>query len=188
LIEAAIPAEGNALSLVGNPPRSWYAVFTRSNHEKRVAEYYAKHRIEHFLPLYHVVHNWTNNRKAALDLPLFPGYLFVHTAPQERLPVLRAPGTLGLVGCGNVPTPLPDLEIESLRTRLQRGSFEPYPYLAAGARVRVRTGSLAGMEGVVVRKKNSLRVVLTLNLIMQSVAVEVDGDELEPITSTASRC
>jgi len=187
LIQAVVPAKGSALHLVdSNSPQSWFAVFTRSNHEKRVAEYYAERRIEHFLPLYHVVHNWTNNRKAALDLPLFPGYLFVHMTRQDRLRVLGAPGARSLVGCGNVPTPLPNFEIESLRTGLQSRSFGPHPYLVAGARVRIRTGALAGMEGVVLRKKNGFRVVLTLNLIMQSVAVEVDGDELEVVTSQAS--
>jgi transcription antitermination factor NusG len=176
----------SAASLIGDLPQFWYAVFTRSNHEKRVAGYCATRQIEHFLPLYHVVHNWTNNRKAALDLPLFPGYLFVRMAPRERLQVLGAPGALCLVGRGNAPTPLPDFEIESLRNSLQQRSFEPHPYLAVGARVRIRKGSLAGMEGVVVRKKNSVRVVLTLDLIMQSVAVEVDDSELEPVTSKVS--
>jgi transcription antitermination factor NusG len=171
---------------MSNSLLSWFAVFTRSNHEKRVAEYYAVRQIEHFLPLYHVVHAWTNNRKAALDLPLFPGYLFVHISPQQRLRVLGAPGALCLVGHGNLPSPLPDFEIESLRDGLRRGSFEPHPYLATGSSVRIRTGPLAGMEGVIVRKKNSFRVVITLALIQQSVAVEVDCDELEPITSQTS--
>jgi transcription antitermination factor NusG len=185
LREAVAPVVNNAL-FIGDLPQSWYAVFTKSNHEKRVASYYAERQIEHFLPLYHVVHNWTNNRKAALDLPLFPGYLFVHTTLQERLRVLGPPGALCLVGRGDAPTPLPDFEIESLRSSLQQRSFEPHPSLAVGAKVRIRTGSLAGMEGVVVRKKNSVRVVLTLDLIMQSVAVEVDDCELEPVTSKVS--
>ena len=167
---------------MSDSPQSWFAVFTKSRHEKRVAEYYAERQIEHFLPLYRVVHAWTHYRKAVLDLPLFPGYLFVHTAREERLRVLGAPGVVSLVGCGKVPTPLPDFEIESLRTGLRLRRFEPHPYLVTGARVRIKAGALAGMEGVVLRQKNNLRVVLTVEVIRHSYAVEVDTDDIEPVT------
>jgi transcription antitermination factor NusG len=188
LIQTSVAPENSARHFIAELPRFWFAVFTRCKHEKRVSQYYLQRRIEHFLPLYRVVHNWTNNRKAILDLPLFPGYLFVNMTREDRLRALGAPGALSLVGCGNIPTPLSDFEIESLRIGLQQRVFEPHPYPAEGARVRVRAGSLAGMEGVVVRKKNSCRVVLTLDLIMQSVAVEVDYNDLEPVTSETVSC
>jgi len=97
------------------------------------------------------------------------------------------PGVLNLVGLGREPTPLPDEEIECLRVGLSSRKFEPHPYLVAGARVRIAAGPFAGMEGVVQRRKGCLRVVLTVAFIAQSVAVEVDAEELEPCGSCA-RC
>jgi transcriptional antiterminator NusG len=160
--------------------RRWFAVFTRSHHEKRVALDLTERGIQSFLPLYQAVHQWTNHRKAALDLPLFPNYLFVHIAPRERIRTLGVSGIVSMVSKGKVPVPLPDAEIELLRTGLHLRNFEPHPYLAVGVKARIAAGPLAGMEGIVVRKKSGLRVVLTVNLIMQSVAVEVAADELEP--------
>jgi transcription antitermination factor NusG len=160
--------------------RKWFALFTRSHHEKRVAKYLAEREIEHFLPLYQEQHQWSHYRKVNLDLPLFPNYIFVNISRQERTSTLEVPGALSLVGQRNVPTPLPSLEIEPLRAGLRPGTCQPHPYLVAGAVVRVERGPLAGVQGVVLRTKNGCRVVLTLNLIMKSVAVEVDACDLEP--------
>lgn len=162
---------------------SWFAVFTRSHHEKCVVQQLSERGIESFLPLYKATRQWTNHRKVMLDLPLFPNYLFVNIAPQQRIRTLEVPGVLSLVTRGNSPAPLPDGEIEGLRTALQLRNFEPHPYLTVGAKVRIKAGPLLGMEGVVMRKKSGLRVVLAVDLIMQSVAVEVDADELEAFTS-----
>jgi transcription antitermination factor NusG len=159
--------------------RKWFAVFTRSHHEKSAVQHLWDRGIESFLPLYRTVHQWSHHRKADLELPLFPNYLFVHIEPQERIRTLAAAGVLSLVSQGNVPTPLPDVEIEGLRAGLHLRRFEPHPYLVAGARARLARGPFAGMEGIVLRKKGSLRVVLTIDFIMQSVAVEVNADELE---------
>jgi transcription antitermination factor NusG len=181
LIETATPAKVDEVRLLANLQKKWFAVFTRSHHEKRVAQYYSEKGIEHFLPLYRTTHQWTHYRKAILDLPLFSNYLFVHIASQERIRVLSVPGVVALVGQGNTPTPLADSEVESLRSGLHLRKFEPYPYLVEGAKVRIKTGALAGIQGVVLRKKNSLRVIFSMDLLMRSIAVEVDADELEPV-------
>jgi transcription antitermination factor NusG len=162
--------------------RDWFAVFTRSHHEKCVVQHLTDRGIQSFLPLYKTVHEWSHYRKAALELPLFPNYLFVHIAAHERIRTLEVAGVLSLVGQGHAAARLPEAEIECLRAGLHLRKFEPHPYLAAGARVRITKGALSGMEGVVLRRKGSIRVVLTVDLILQSVAVEVGADELEPCT------
>lgn len=148
-------------------------------HEKRVAKQFAMQCIESFLPLYRSLHSWKNGCKVEVEQPLFPGYLFVRIGREERVRVLASPGVLSLVGTKCTPAVLPDFEIESLRSGLQQRKFEPHPYLVVGERARIKVGPMAGMEGVLVRKKNNLRVVLTVNLIMQSVAIEVEAQDLE---------
>ena len=173
----------------GCPPEmqfapSWFAVYTSPRHEKRVDRYMSLRGIEHYLPLYHPRRRWSDGSTVTLDLPLFPGYIFVRIDRSERVRVLEVPGVLTVVGGpGRQPAPLPEAEIEALRAGLHLRRAAPHPLLTVGQRARIRSGALAGMEGVVVRQKGSLRVVLTVNLILQSVAVEVDGTELEPMDS-----
>lgn len=166
----------------GNDAR-WFAVYTNSRHEKYVARHFDERQIENFLPLYQKLHHWKKRNSVLLQLPLFPNYVFVHTRPQQRTSVLAVPGVLGMVGHGHVASALPEAEIESLRTGLEARKFEPHPYLIAGERVRIIAGSMEGMEGIVLRKKNEMRVVLTLDLIKRSVAVEVDAHDVEPVIS-----
>jgi transcription antitermination factor NusG len=161
--------------------RRWFAVFTRSHHEKRVAQYYAERNIEHLLPVSRVMRQWSHYRKVTLELPLFPNYLFAHISRRERTRAMEVPGALSLVGQNSVPAPLPDAEIESLRESLKLRNVAPHPYLVVGARVRINKGLLAGREGIVLRHKNSCRVVLTLSLIMRSFAVEVDAADVDYI-------
>jgi transcription antitermination factor NusG len=164
---------------------NWFAAYTHSHHEKRVAQHFGERQIESFLPLYSVTRRWRNGCKMILDLPLFPNYVFVRIVRRNRVSVLEVPGVLSLVGFGRELTPLPDFEIEALRSGLEQGKVGPHPYLVIGERVRIKAGAMAGMEGVLVRKKNDLRVVLTLDTIMQSVAVEVDAGDVEPVTGGA---
>ena len=157
----------------------WYAVNTRSHHEKRVAEILHERSIESFLPLYQCRHRWKNGVNAELSLPFFPCYLFVRTTMQNRLRVLEAPGVLGLAASSTRPTPVPDNDIAALQLAIQRAGAEPHPYLNIGERVRVAVGPLAGLEGILTRRKQGLRVILSVELIMQSVAVEVSESEIE---------
>jgi transcription antitermination factor NusG len=159
----------------------WYAVYTRARHEKCVAEQCERKTIETFLPLYGSVRRW-KDRRVRLDLPLFPGYIFVRTPLEERLKILEIPSVVRLVGFNGLPTALPDSEIEALRNVLLRQlRAEPHPYLAVGQRVRIVRGPMEGIAGILIRKKGKLRVVLSVNLIMRSAAVEVDSTDVEPL-------
>jgi transcription antitermination factor NusG len=161
--------------------RRWFAVFTRTHHEKRVAQYYAEREIEHLLLIGRVVRQWSHYRKVTLELPLFPNYIFVHISRRERTAAMQVPGALSLVGQNSIPAALPDAEIESLREGLMLRNAAPHPYLAVGARARINKGPLAGRTGFVLRNKNGCRVVLTVDLIMRSFAVEVDAADVELI-------
>jgi transcription antitermination factor NusG len=162
----------------------WYAVYTNSRHEKRVEQHLCQREIEHFLPLYRSQRKWNDGSRITLDLPLFPGYLFVHINRTQRVRVLEVPGVLTVVGGtrGDLAA-LPDAEIDALRLGLAQGKVEPHSLLKVGQRARVRDGAFAGMEGIIERMKYSFRVVLTMNSIMQSFAVEFEGDELELLDS-----
>lgn len=157
----------------------WYAAYTRAQHEKRVADQLAAREVEHFLPLYVTVRHW-KDRRVQLHLPLFPGYVFVRLALRERLRVLELPGVVRLVGFNGLPAALPDEEIETMRIGLSRLlRTEPYPYLKVGRRVRIVGGPLVGLEGILLRKKGSLRVVVSLDLIQRSIGVDVEAADIK---------
>lgn len=161
---------------------SWFAAYTSPRHEKRVSQYLNLREIQHYLPLYHVRRKWNDGSIVTLDLPLFPGYIFVRIDRSERVRVLQVPGILTFVGgAGHQPAPLPEAEIDALRSGLSLRHAVPHPLLTEGQWVRIRSGALAGMQGIVLRQKNSLRVVLTVEHILQSIAVEVDGTEVETL-------
>jgi transcription antitermination factor NusG len=163
---------------------NWFAVSTTPRHEKRVAQHFGLREVECFLPLYRTQRRWNDGSKVALDLPLFPGYIFVRIGRKERTRVLQVPGVLALVaGTGREPAALCESEIEALRSGICQVRAEPHPLLRTGQKARIRSGALAGMAGVIVRMKNSMRVVLTLELIMQSIAVEVDCSDLEMLAA-----
>src|SRR6266571_1738558 len=160
----------------------WYAAYTCANHEKRVAAELQARAVEHFLPLYSSARRWTD-RRVRLELPLFPGYVFVRLALREKLRVLQIPSLVCLVGFNGQPAALPDEELESLRSGLAlQLRVEPHPYLVAGRRVRVKSGPLAGLEGILVRRKGKSRVVLSLDVIMRSIVADLDVVDLEPIS------
>lgn len=168
-------------SLTWSKDPHWYAAHIRSRHEKKVADQLVGKNVNFFLPLYIAQHRW-KDRLAKVELPLFPGYLFVQIPLVERLRVLEVPGVVRLVSTGMDPAPLDDSEIEILRQGLtDKLNAEPYPYLTVGTRVRIKSGSLAGLEGILLRKKDSFRVVISVDLIMRSIAVEISAADLEPI-------
>ncbi len=159
----------------------WYVAHTSANHEKRVTQQLLERSVENFLPLYDSVRRW-KDRRMKLQVPLFPGYVFVRLPLRERLKVLQVPGVARLISFNGQPAALPDKEIEALRTGLAAQlRTEPHPYLTVGRRVRVKSGPLEGVEGILIRKKNACRVVLSLDLIMKSASVEVDASDLERI-------
>jgi transcription antitermination factor NusG len=159
----------------------WYAAYTSANHEKRVSAQLGIRSVEHFVPLYESVRRW-KDRKVRLQLPLFPGYVFVRLARCERLRVLQVPGVARLVGFNGLPCALPDSDIEALKMGLASGiRAEPHPFLGVGRRVRVKAGPLEGLQGIVVRKKNRLRLIISLDLIQRGAAIEVEAADLERI-------
>jgi transcription termination/antitermination protein NusG len=159
----------------------WYAVWTRSRHEKSVSEHLSRKDLETFLPLYSSIRRWKNGDHR-VEIPLFPGYTFVRMRLEDHLQVLKVAGVVRLVGFGSVPTALGDAEVESLRRALGAGiRAEPHPYLTVGRRVRITAGPLAGREGLLVRWKSALRVVLSVDLIQRSILVDSDAQVLEVI-------
>jgi transcription antitermination factor NusG len=158
---------------------SWYALYTCARHEKRVANEISQRKFECFLPVYRSVRRWKDRRKE-LQLALFPGYVFVCMTLQRKLQVLNLPGVVRLVSFNGTPAVISTAEIEMLRTRLMTArGIEPHPYLRTGRRVRVRSGAMQGLEGIVLRRKDRCRVVFSIDLLMRSVAVEVDEADLE---------
>jgi transcription antitermination factor NusG len=161
------------------PEQHWYAAYTCARHEKRVAAQLAKRAVEHFLPLYPSVRRW-KDRRVRLALPLFPGYVFVRLALQDRLQVLQIPSLVRLIGFGGLPTALSDEEVEILRSSLDdQLHAEPHPFLTVGRRVRIVRGPLAGLEGILRRKKNNFRLVVSVELIRRAFAVDVDAADVQ---------
>lgn len=159
----------------------WYAAYTSANHEKRVSEQLGLREVESFLPLYQSVRRW-KDRIVKLEMALFPGYVFVRIALRDRLQVLEIPGLARLVGFRGTPAALPTEEIEALRNSLKNGlRAQPHPYLSAGRRVRVHSGPLAGMTGILMRRKIGSRFVVSVDLIQRSIGVEVDEADLEAV-------
>ena len=161
------------------PHRSWFAVYTASNHEKKVEQQLHMRDVETFLPLYTVTKRWKNRTTVKLEMPLFTGYVFVRIARAESVRVLTSPSVRFIVGDGHKALAIPDEDIETLRLGLRLRQVDPYPYVKVGARVRIRSGPLAGLQGVIARQDDQLRVVLSMDLIRKSVAVHVTADELE---------
>jgi transcription antitermination factor NusG len=186
LQQTSITNPGAAFPTVDSLP-CWFAVYTTPRHEKHVSEMLAERQIESFLPLYRTNRQWKKSRPVVLELPLFPTYVFTRIGRQARGSVLSVPGVLSIVGSSREPWALPDREIEALRSGVLERKIEPHPYLVVGERVRIKAGVMVGIEGVLVRKKNEFRVVLSLEMIMQSVAVEVDADDVEPVNTLGDR-
>jgi transcription antitermination factor NusG len=177
--ECAYTADAQDLLLAGNDLPKWYAVFTLARHEKRVSAQCEQRQIESFLPLYKVKHRWKNRCTVDLELPLFPSYSFVRIGLRARVQVLQVPGVLWIVSSGRNMQPLPDDYINSLRDGLLTHRIEPHPDAGVGDWVRIKTGPMAGTEGVLERRKNELRVIVKLAMLARSVSVEVGADEVE---------
>lgn len=159
----------------------WWALYTRHQHEKAVAEMLSAKGFEVFLPLYESIRRW-KDRSKMLSLPLFPCYVFVRGGLNRRLQVVSTPGIHMILSRGERIAIIPEAEIQAIQ-RAVEGPFrvEPHPFLKCGELVRVIRGSLEGVEGVLVRKKNLYRLVLSVDMMAQSVAVEIDATDVEPV-------
>jgi transcription antitermination factor NusG len=164
----------------------WWAVYTRHQHEKVVAQVLETKGFEVFLPLYETIRKWKDRNKV-LSLPLFPCYVFLRGGLDRRLQVLTTPGIHTVLYNGERIAFIPDDEIDAIRRVVDSScKAEPHPFLRSGDKVRVTRGSLEGVEGVLIRKKSQYRLVLTVEMLAQSVAVEIDAADVEPAKYPAS--
>jgi transcription antitermination factor NusG len=153
----------------------WHAIYTRHQHEKTVAEILSGKGFEVFFPVYAALHRWKDRTKT-VSLPLFPSYVFIRGGLDRRLQILTTPGICEIVNVAGQAAVIPEAEIEDVRRMVE--SFlhaEPHPFLKCGDRVRIKAGPLAGIEGILVRKKSQMRLVLSVELLAKSVAVEIDA-------------
>jgi transcription termination/antitermination protein NusG len=173
----AIPPESPATP----PAARWYALRTRSRHEKLVRDQLQARGIEPFLPLVDRWRQWKDRRKQ-VAFPLFPGYCFARCSPRDRAAVVRARGVVQILGNQDGPVPVPEAEIEGIR-RLVTSTLpvDPHPYLREGDRVEVVRGPLAGLQGLLVRKGSRARLVISVRIIQQAVCVDLDADAVTPV-------
>ena len=164
----------------------WWALYTRHQHERTVADMLTAKGFEVFLPLYESTRRW-RDRKKTLSLPLFPCYLFLRGRMDRKLQVVSTPGIHMILHRGDRVATIPEQEIDAIQRAVESSySLEPHPFLKCGMRVRVLRGALEGVEGILVRKKNLFRLILSVDMLAQSVAVEVSASDVEPCAATAS--
>jgi len=165
---------------------AWNAVYTRHQHEKHVADSLAGNGFEVFLPTYNVIRQWTD-RKKQVSVPLFSCYVFVRSNFERRFRVVITPGVHSFVMFGGQPATIQDHEIDAIRKAVE-GNFrvEPHPFLRCGDWVRVKSGPLTDVEGILIRKKGSYRLILSAELLGKSIAVEIDAFSVKPIPRPAN--
>src|SRR5215471_18467233 len=163
----------------------WYALHVRCNQEKMVARGLSTRTVEHFLPCYPSVRQW-KDRRVKLEMPLFPGYVFVRLPLLERMKVLVVPNVVSLVGARNCPSVISDDEIACIRRGIEHGKAVPHEYLQAGQQVEITDGALCGMRGIFVRRQNGTRVVISLDSIARAFLVEVQASWLRPLNPASN--
>lgn len=152
----------------------WFAVYTRHQHERKVASRLVEQQFETFFPTYVELHRWKDRRKE-VSMPLFPGYVFFRGTLENRVQILSVPGVHFIVSAGQSPAAIPDCEVDALRRAVHNDlPLEPFPFLNKGDRVRVVHGPLSGVEGLLARKKDGMRLVLSVEILGRSAAVEID--------------
>jgi len=153
----------------------WFALQVRARYEQGVADHLNGKGYELFLPLYKCRKRWSDRVKE-VEVPLFPGYLFCRLNPQDRLPILKTPGVIQVVGSNRIPAAVDEHEIQAIQAMVASGiPNQPWPFLATGDRVRIESGPLSGLEGILVEFKGNHRLVLSVTLLQRSVAVEIDS-------------
>jgi transcription antitermination factor NusG len=171
-------------SAAGAP--NWYALFTRHQHEKSVAFALSNKSHEVYLPLYRSVRRWQDRAKP-IWLPLFPCYVFIREGMDRQLQILTTPGIIHIVGWGGNPAIVPQSQLDAVRQIIESCLIvETHPYLQCGDRVRVKTGPLMGLEGILTRKKGVARLVVSMEMLGRSAAVEIDVLNVERIGPTTS--
>lgn len=173
---------------LNSQPYRWFAIQTRSRHEKLVRSQLELRNVEHFLPTMRRLSQWTD-RKKEIEVPLFSGYCFARFSLADQLPVLQSQGVVRVVCFGGQPEPIPDEEIESLRTLTSNSSnYVCHPYLRDGMRVEVIRGPLQGVKGRLVREARLCRLVLSISLLQRAVAIEIDAASVAPVRAYRDLC
>lgn len=162
----------------------WYALYTRHQHERIVAGSLMARGFEVFLPLYEVIRRWSDRRKK-INLPLFPCYVFVSASLNRKADILATAGIYGFVSFAGHPAPITPSEIDNLRRMVRLASIEPHPFLRYGDWIRVKCGPLEGIEGFLLRRRGSARLVISVEMLQKSAAVEIDAALTEKIARTA---
>jgi transcription antitermination factor NusG len=161
----------------------WFAIHTRARHERVVACQLQEKGLTTFHPVVNEIHRWSDRRKV-VESPLFNCYVFVKIAPtpMRRLQVLQVNSVLSFVGTRGQGIPIPDEQIDAVRTLIgEQLSCSAYPFLKIGQRVRIRSGSLNGLEGILVSRNGDRTLVISVDAIQRSLAVKVEGYEVEPV-------
>jgi transcription termination/antitermination protein NusG len=171
--------ETSGQGAVGEHRGQWFAAFTMSRHEKRIAEQCESIGIEHFLPLYVLHKTWKNRVTVDVHLPLFPNYIFAQLLPGAHVALLQVPGVLSMVGNATGSVPIPTRDMDALRQFVRCKAFFPHACVHTGDPVRINRGPFKGLTGVVLRRNNGLRFVVSLDLIGKSVAVDLNATEFE---------
>jgi transcription antitermination factor NusG len=153
----------------------WFALQVRTQHERGVAEFLRGGGYEWFLPLYKCRKRWSDRVKE-VEIPLFPGYLFCRFNPSERLPILKTPGVIQIIGCNRQPAEIDESEIRAIQTLVHSGmASQPWPYLSMGDRLQIESGPLRGMSGILTNFKGKHRLIVSITLLQRAVAVEIDA-------------
>lgn len=160
----------------------WYAIHTRSRHEKQVDLFLSERGIETFLPLIHTLSR-RRDRKKYVDIPLFPGYMFVCTDKERLFDVKFTRGVTRIIGTDiDAPTPIPDKQILDIKAIMETEvQLDPFPYLKKGRMVRVKAGPLKGLEGILIERKGHYKLVIRIDLLQKGAAAEVFISDIEPI-------
>ena len=183
-----LPAHEQQRNMVETAARAypWFALRVRSNHERITRAHLHDRGYEEFAPSYKVERHWSDRIKQ-IDQFLFPGYIFCRFNPNDRLPILTAPGVVDIVGFGKLPEHVPDAEIERVRRMVDSGLLiTPYPYLQVGQAVLIERGPLSGVEGILAEVKGKLRLVVSINLLQRSVSAEVDRHSIRSIDTLST--
>ena len=165
----------------------WYALSVRQRFETVVVRNLSAKGYEVFLPTYISKRRWSDRTKL-VECALFPGYLFCRLDVQERLPILMTPGVQCIVSRGKIPEPIDQSELNAVRLIIERAAvYEPHPYLTVGQKVQIKRGSLYGLTGVAIKIKDNCRLIISVNLLQRSVAVDIDRKWIEPISFADAR-
>jgi transcription antitermination factor NusG len=183
-------ADINGIAATSELPEAtfpWFALQVRARHEANVADQLKGQGYERFLPFYRLRKRWSDRVKE-VDAPLFPGYLFCRFNPQNRLPILKTPGVVQIVGFNNIPAAVEEAEILAIQKLATSGvQHQPHPFLTVGEGVRINAGPLLGLEGILTDLKSGHRLVLSVSLLQRSVAVEIDSAFITPLARSRAK-